>query len=248
MHGPALRGLQIVHSAPDHKSRRSTPPLGPVVALRFSAVAALLLNPLLISSSAIARELGDVLAELASSTESFSSEFVERAELERLLASNGLHSDVACADPGPDDRKVYIARRLPNRLMLRQCATGESLHLASYSTPGDATVYLLAAQSGNHGQTWSYEVYRARGSDPLSQVRPESVGLSWPSECRFKRWPNRAACTGKERVVPRLDASGVLVGEPWTWMRPEWAGHDVRRRVEYRWNGTRFMEQWVVLK
>jgi hypothetical protein len=57
-----------------------------------------------------------------------------------------------------------------------------------------------------------------------------------------------AACTGKERVVPRLDASGVLIGEPWTWMRPEWAGHDVWRRVEFRWNGTRFMEQWVVLK
>lgn len=180
-------------------------------------------------------------------------EYINRSEFERATSKPSGHLaqciDIPLAAPDEDDGAWYIQQSQAEFLIIKRCGPYDDIfYIHSYAKKNGDTLYLLAHESGIHGQTWDFEAYiSSKTNKTMIAVKPDKLGLIAPKENEFL--PNKLHFpkTDNFGTTLSMDENGVLPAYPWTWQNTKWDDRKPSYNIYFKWNGSTFIKHKVKL-
>lgn len=178
-------------------------------------------------------------------------DFINQAEFDRAISRpNGQLAqciDIPLAAPDEDDWAWYILRSEAEFLVIKRCGPYDDIfYIHSYAKKNGDTLYLLAHESGVHGQTWGYQAYiLQKNNQKMIPVEPKSLGLVEPKENEFLPRKLQFPKSDNYGTTISLDEDGMLSAFPWTWQNPKWDDRKPTYDIYFKWNGYSFIKHKV---
>lgn len=141
------------------------------------------------------------------------------------------------------EQYVWAITALSARAMsLVLCAVyDEHLHARIYKNNSGNELILIAAQRGNHGQTWEFEFFDwDLRTDKLVARTGKSLGLVPPYENEFLTKKQQMKPSDNQPTFLGLNDDGTIGATPWTWMERRWEHRMPAYRIFFKWNGAAF--------
>lgn len=178
-------------------------------------------------------------------------ESISRSEFERATSKPNGHLaqciDIPLTAPDEDDWDWVITKSDAQFLTIGHCGTTDDVfHIRAYAKKNGDTLYLLAHESGIHGQTWDFEAYiSSKTNKKMTPVKPEKLGLIAPKENEFLPRKLQFPKSDNFGTTISLDENGVLPAFPWTWQNPKWDDRKPTYDIYFKWNGSTFIKHKV---
>jgi hypothetical protein len=179
--------------------------------------------------------------------------YISRSEFERATSKPHGHLaqciDIPLTAPDEDDWDWVIKKSDTEFLTIGHCGPSDDIfHIHRYAKKNGDTLYLVAHESGVHGQTWDYEAYiLSKTNKKMTSVKPEKLGLIEPKENEFLPRNLQFPKSDNFGTTIGLDDDGVLHAFPWTWLNPKWEDRKPIYDIYFKWNGNSFVNHKVKL-
>lgn len=154
-------------------------------------------------------------------------EYISRSEFKRATSKPNGHLaqciDIPLTAPDEDDWEWVITKSEAKFLTIGHCGPSDDIfHIHAYAKKNGDTLYLLAHESGVHGQTWDFEAFiLSKTNKKMTQVKPEKLGLIAPKENEFLPRKLQFPKSDNFGTIISLDENGMLPAFPWTWQNPK---------------------------
>lgn len=178
-------------------------------------------------------------------------DYISETEFERATRKPNGHLtqciDIPLSAPDEGDLGWYISRSEAKFLIIKSCNIGDEVfYIHSYPKKNGDTLYLLAHESGIHGQTWDYEAYILSNTNKrMAHFKPEKLGLTEPKENEFLPRKLQFPKSDNFGTTISLDDDGVLHAFPLNWQNPKWNEKTPIYEIYFKWNGYSFVKHKI---
>jgi hypothetical protein len=177
--------------------------------------------------------------------------YISRSEFERATSKPNGHlaqcSEIPLTAPDEDDWDWVIKKSDTEFLTIGHCGPSDDIfHIHTYAKKNGDTLYLVAHESGVHGQTWEYEAYiLSKINKKMTSVKPGKLGLIEPKENEFLPGNLQFPKSDNFGATISLNADGVLSAFPWVWQNAKWNDKKPIYEIYFKWSGSSFIKHKV---